>query len=130
MVVLMVFILVPAGRGQSGSTRSLVRADKPARATATAEDVQALRETLSAQQKEIEQLKSALQRLLEARQQTTAAAPGGSETAPTDRAELTEQIGTSVFGTPTPTTLAQLPQQKKPPAPLQPRCNPNPFFLH
>ncbi len=129
MVFLMVFILVPAVRGQSGSTRSLVKADKPARATATAEDVQALRETLSAQQKEIEQLKSALQRLLEARQQTTAAAPGGAETAPTDRAELTEQIGTSVFGSATPTSLGKVAQEKKPAAALQAGWDGNHFFV-
>ncbi len=76
---LVVLILVPGARGQSGSTRLLAKTEKPAaRATTTTEEeVEALRETLAAQQKEIEELKSTMQRLLQTMQQTTAArAPG------------------------------------------------------
>jgi hypothetical protein len=81
---LVLLILVPGARGQSGSTRLLAKTEKPAaRATTTTEEeVQALRETLAAQHMEIEELKSTMQRLLQMMQQTTAArAPGNGQLA-------------------------------------------------
>jgi hypothetical protein len=86
---LVVLILVPAARGQTGGTRLLAKTEKPAaRATTTTEEeVQVLRETLAAQHEEIEELKSTMQRLLQMMQQTTAArAPGNGQLALTGAA--------------------------------------------
>ena len=124
---LVILIVVPGLRAQSGSTRSLLKTEKPApaAATATAEDVQALRETVSAQQKEIDQLKSAMQRLLEATQQATAApVPGNGQLALTGAATPAGAPGATIAA-----SQAKAAQEQKPGAGLLAGWNGDHFFV-
>ncbi|HEX2711962.1 MAG TPA: hypothetical protein VHM88_07040, partial [Candidatus Acidoferrales bacterium] len=88
MAFLMILILAPGARGQSGGSRLLAKTEKPAmRTPATTEEMEALREALAAQQRQIEELKSAMQRLQQMLQQPAAAhAPGNGRLALTGTA--------------------------------------------